>query len=418
VKNLIKHFIPRHLPKDEDAQRKARLTVSVLLIIAYFNVNYIIISLLINYSGGLLSQIPLLIISITTLFLYKSGFSTRILYPVYFISCTVAIAITVFYTNGFLSVLFPWLASTPIVAVLVWSKKGSRISLLAVLLVEILFFWLYLQNYPFPDQIINNKPWVYKAFYLTCNLGLVLILYWIAIVFENAKDTALKNLEIRNKELETEKAKSEALLLNILPEEVANELKDTNRTTARSFDYVSVMFLDIKDFTILSEQQRPEDVIKGLDEYFEAFDRLVVQHNLEKIKTIGDAYMCAAGLPSGNENHAPDIVHTAFLMLEAAHRISFRRKQENKIGYELRVGINSGPVVAGVVGIKKFAYDIWGDTVNTAARMQQMGEAGKINISGTTYELVKDKFTCTYRGKLRAKHKGDIDMYFVDGPLP
>ncbi len=414
MNKLIRYFIPANLSPDEDIQRKARLTIAVLLIIAYFNINYIIISWLIPYPGGLLSQIPLLFISITTLWLYKSGFSDKILYPVYFIACTVCIAITVYYTNGFLSVLFPWLASTPIVAVLVWSKKGSRISLLFVLLVEIFFFYQYLNNHPFPDQIAASKPWVYKTFYFTCNAGLVLILYWIAIVFENAKDTALRNLHTRNEELRIEKEKSDTLLLNILPEEVAEELKATNRTTAKSFELASVMFLDIKDFTILSEQQKPEEVIKGLDEYFEAFDKIVTTQGLEKIKTIGDAYMCASGLPTDNHNHAYDIVATAILMLEEAHKISLQRIAAGKIGYELRVGINSGPLVAGVVGIKKFAYDIWGDTVNTAARMQQMGEAGRINLSGTTYELVKDKYKCSYRGKLRAKHKGDIDMYFVD----
>lgn len=418
MKKLLRYFIPASLPADEDIQRKARLTVGTLLIIAYFNINYIIISWLMPYPGGLLSQIPNLIFSLAVLMLYRAGFPDKILYPVYFIACTICIAITVFYTNGFLSVIFPWLASTPIVAVLVWSKKGSRISLLFVLLVEVIFFLLYLDGYGFPDQIAAAKPWVYKTFYLTCNLGLVLILYWIAIVFENAKDSALQNLHAKNEELRLEKEKSDALLLNILPAEVAEELKATNKTTAKSFDIASVMFLDIKDFTILSEQQKPEEVIKGLDEYFEAFDHLVTKMGLEKIKTIGDAYMCASGLPTTNPQHAYDIVAAAEMMLEAAENISNQRIRDGKIGYEIRVGVNSGPLVAGVVGIKKFAYDIWGDTVNTAARMQQMGEAGKINISGDTFELIKDKYRCKHRGRLVAKNKGEIDMYFVEGKHP
>jgi class 3 adenylate cyclase len=157
----------------------------------------------------------------------------------------------------------------------------------------------------------------------------------------------------------------------------------------------------------------PEDLIEELHECFSAFDEICGRHNLEKIKTIGDAYMCAGGIPKENDTHAVDIVNAALEMLAFMERRKRQREYKGHQPLELRIGINTGPLVAGVVGTKKFAYDIWGDTVNTAARMEQSGEIGKINLSEATYELVKRDFYCRYRGQIQAKNKGLIDMYFV-----
>jgi class 3 adenylate cyclase len=151
---------------------------------------------------------------------------------------------------------------------------------------------------------------------------------------------------------------------------------------------------------------------------FSAFDNILQDRKIEKIKTIGDAYMCASGLPVFNHTHAFDLVNSA---IEIRNFMLTRKKEKESRGeipFELRIGIHTGPVVAGIVGVKKFQYDIWGDTVNHAARMESCGEPGKVNISGTTYELVKDKFSCTYRGKIPAKHKGELDMYFVERLSP
>ena len=218
----------------------------------------------------------------------------------------------------------------------------------------------------------------------------------------------------RNK-IKKGKQRSDELLLNILPEEVADELKEKGSTDAKQFDAVTVMFTDIKDFTRMSEALSPTALVHEIHTFFTTFDEIISKHNIEKIKTIGDAYMCAGGLPVVNTTHASDVVKAAMEIRDfIRQRNDHPDSSEYHPGFEIRIGIHTGPVVAGVVGTRKFAYDIWGDTVNIAARMESSGEAGKINISSSTYEVVKDQFTCSYRGKIQAKHKGEIDMYFVE----
>jgi adenylate cyclase len=211
--------------------------------------------------------------------------------------------------------------------------------------------------------------------------------------------------------VEMEKGRSDALLLNILPEEVASELKTTGTTAAKHYDNVTVLFTDFVNFTQAGEQMSPQDLIDELHNCFKMFDEITAKYNIEKIKTIGDAYLAVAGLPTADNHHAGNVVNAAKEIL------AFMEGRLAKMGsektFQIRIGIHSGSVVAGIVGVKKFAYDIWGDTVNTAARMEQNSEAGKINISQTTYELVKDKFTCEYRGEVEVKGKGGMKMYFV-----
>ena len=210
------------------------------------------------------------------------------------------------------------------------------------------------------------------------------------------------------------KKRSDELLLNILPEEVAEELKQKGHADARQFDLVTVMFTDFKGFTQISERLSPAELVAEIDTCFKVFDEIITRHHIEKIKTIGDSYMCAGGLPVSNQTHAEDVV-TAALEIQQFMQKHFReRRAEGKEVFEIRIGIHTGPVVAGIVGVKKFAYDIWGDTVNIASRLESSGEAGKVNISESTYVLVKEKFNCTHRGKITAKNKGEIDMYFVE----
>lgn len=211
-----------------------------------------------------------------------------------------------------------------------------------------------------------------------------------------------------------EKTRSDDLLLNILPSEIASELKETGSSRTKSFDEVTVMFADFVDFTKVSEKITPEKLVEEIHTCFSAFDGIIQKHKVEKIKTIGDAYLCAGGLPVTDVNHAENVVNAALEMRVYMWERRKLKESRNEIPFELRIGIHSGPVVAGIVGVKKYAYDIWGDTVNIAARLEQNSLPGKINISSRTYALVKDKFTCTYRGKIEAKNKGEIDMYFLE----
>lgn len=223
-------------------------------------------------------------------------------------------------------------------------------------------------------------------------------------------------LKQRNR-ISKEKKRSEELLLNILPEETAEELKATGTAKAKNFDLVSVMFTDFKNFTQASEKLSAEELVAEINLCYSAFDKIVMRYGLEKIKTIGDSYMCAGGLPAPTTTHAADIIRAGLEMQQWIAEHKADRISRNEPYFDLRLGIHSGPVVAGIVGIKKFAYDIWGDTVNTASRMESSGAIGKVNISGTTYELIKEQFVCTHRGKIEAKNKGQIDMYFVESAL-
>ena len=229
------------------------------------------------------------------------------------------------------------------------------------------------------------------------------------VIFRNYRIQKKSNIR-----LDQEKKRSESLLLNILPGETAEELKQTGKAKAKYFAEVTVMFTDFKDFTQASEKMKADELVEEIHFYFSEFDRIVSRYGIEKIKTIGDSYMCVGGLPVCNDSHAKDVVNCAMELQEFMEVQKILRSHSGKTWFELRIGIHTGPVVAGIVGTRKFAYDIWGDTVNTASRMETSGEPGKVNISGATYEKVKDYFSCTYRGKVQAKHKGLVDMYFAN----
>lgn len=230
-------------------------------------------------------------------------------------------------------------------------------------------------------------------------------------ILENQKAELEKEVAERTCEIIEEKKKSDDLLHNILPQEVASELKERGATTAHHFDHVTVLFTDFVDFTIAGERMGSEALVEELHSCFKVFDEIMSKYGIEKIKTIGDAYMAVCGLPKADGHHAEKVVAAA---AEIRSFVEQRRAQLGDRTFDIRIGIHSGEVVAGIVGVKKFAYDIWGDTVNTAARMEQNSEPGKINISQTTYDLVKHKYTCTYRGELDAKNKGKLKMYFVE----
>jgi adenylate cyclase len=227
--------------------------------------------------------------------------------------------------------------------------------------------------------------------------GAILMLLLTGSIYTGLKRTA------------KEKKKSDNLLHNILPIEVAAELKNNGTSRAKQFTNTTVLFTDFVNFTSISENMQPEELVATIDFFFKAFDEIIERNGLEKIKTIGDAYMAVGGLPNEDPNHALNATKAA---IEICDWIQQQKKNGGK--FDIRIGLSSGPVVAGIVGSKKFQYDIWGDTVNTASRIESNSEAGKVNISETTYQLVKENFTCTHRGKINVKGKGEIDMYFVN----
>ena len=257
--------------------------------------------------------------------------------------------------------------------------------------------------------------------------GLVIFLALGILIFlsYSQKKAALKELAEKNtiivkqkEEGEKEKKRSEELLLNILPTETAEELKNYGKAAPRYYKMVTVLFTDFKGFTRIAEKLTPEQLVYELDYCFRKFDEITTKYGIEKIKTIGDAYMCAGGIPIRNRSNPVDVVLAAFEISDFMENWKREKMTKGKEFWEIRIGLHTGPVVAGIVGSRKFAYDIWGDTVNTASRMESSGEPGKINISGATYQFVNSFYDCTFRGKITAKNKGEIDMYFVDRIKP
>lgn len=267
------------------------------------------------------------------------------------------------------------------------------------------------------EQEKDLKAAQYKSNQLILVLGsLVLIgaIIVIAIRYYEVKKTK-DILRKKNQLISSEKERSEELLLNILPFEVAEELKDKGESEARQFDEVSVLFTDFKEFTKTASKLDAKSLVTEINECFKVFDDIIDKYKIEKIKTIGDAYMAAGGLHTPRNSEPKDVVLAAIEMQEF---ISKRKKQHISNGlpyFEMRIGIHTGPVVAGIVGVKKFQYDIWGDTVNTASRMESSGEVGKVNISNDTYDLIKDDkaFNFNDRGLIEVKGKGQMKMWFV-----
>lgn len=268
--------------------------------------------------------------------------------------------------------------------------------------------------------------WFILIFYI---LIPVLMVYGIVMYRINQVKKQKEILEIQVKErthevikqkelLEIEKEKAETLLLNILPSETVEELKAKGKATARQYRMTSIMFTDFKSFTKIAETLPPQELVAELDNYFIKFDGIIEKYDVEKIKTIGDAYMCAGGIPIRNKSNPIDIVLAGLEIQRYVKEYNLAKAKEGGKGWSLRIGIHTGSVIAGVVGIKRFAYDIWGDSVNIASRMEAASNVGMVNISGATYELVKEFFTCEYRGKIKAKNKGNIDMYYVHSIKP
>jgi adenylate cyclase len=298
------------------------------------------------------------------------------------------------------SAVILWSVICPLGALLLVEPRQS-VRWLMVYLVLLLFSGLLQPSV----RIVNNLPESLVIIFFIMNIGAVSSIVFILLAyFVRGKEEAVALLR-------KEQDKSERLLLNVLPQEVASVLKDENRTVAEQFDSISVLFADIVGFTPLTAELPPREMVELLNEVFSFFDSLVEKYDLEKIRSIGDNYMVASGVPRPRPDHASALAHMALEAIEYLNRGEpFKGRQ-----LQFRIGMNSGQAVGGVIGKNKFHYDLWGETINTASRMESHGLPGKIQITRNTYELLKDDFICTLRGHITAKGIGEMETWFLEG---
>jgi class 3 adenylate cyclase len=257
--------------------------------------------------------------------------------------------------------------------------------------------------------------WAYLLYVCVTILTAWRLFRWRVRILEENNRRLEQTVEERTIEVRQQRDQNEALLLNILPKPVATELRSTGAVTPMTFDDVTVCFSDFVGFTLSSEKLPAEALVTALNQYFTAFDEIMGRYGLEKLKTIGDSYMFVSGLPEPRPSHAVDAVLAALEMVEAVRKLS---RPGAPVNWKVRVGLFSGPVVAGVVGVRKFAFDIWGNTVNFAARMESSGAANRVNLSAATWERVRGLIDCTARGPVKIKEGRFMEMYFALGPLP
>lgn len=287
-----------------------------------------------------------------------------------------------------------------LVIAIILSGKASRTVVSIFAFTGATALLLYLEEVR-PDWFTRHASETERAFDVAGNLLFVQLFMGVLV-------------QVLTQNLNQERRKSDRLLRSVLPEAVAQELKQTDRVQPVDYESATVLFTDFVGFTQIAESFTPQELIEELDSCFSQFDRIARKHKLEKIKTIGDAYMAVGGVPLTNQTHAVDCVLAALEIEGVVDQLRAKEMAENRPYWQIRVGIHSGDLVAGIVGREKFSYDVWGDTVNTASRLESSGVAGRINISSVTYELVKDFFECEYRGKVPAKNKGEFEMYFVN----
>ena len=350
---------------------------------------------------------PLFLISISLIFFRLYKFSPEWMFEIIGLSLFIAFAYRVNCTDWVTTLITSATVLIP-AAFLSFTRPAWLAFNFAVFIVANIFFYQYFCNKPVGEYLAERG---------SVTLLITTIVSSLVAIFRyyNIKNNFVNRLVLKEalNEVEAQKMQSEKLLLSILPEKVAEELKKTGKVTPQLYEEATVLFTDFKGFTIIAEHHSPAEMLRMLEYCFGTFDKICEKYHLEKIKTIGDGYMCAGGIPVPNESHALDAVNAALEMQK--FMINYNENPDNQFSLELRIGIHTGPLIAGVIGDKKFAYDIWGNTVNTASRLESSGIERKVNISQTTYELVRDYFDCEYRGMINAKNLGDIKMYLITG---
>lgn len=413
IKLNIDWFIPENYSQSEDSLRKARYFLNACVFTSAFSFFYFLISLYFDMEMPMWAMVHNTIAIGSLPFYLKKGMSLNLLGNLFIFLGSFGVTWTLFFTGGFTSGTLVWYTVLPIASLLLINKKSSYIWTAVCMALVTMFGVLKILDIPLENQIPLEHLHVFN---LSAISGVVLMLFLIALIFETTRENAFKQLRSKNELLSLEKKRSDDLLLNILPEEVAKELKERGKSEPKLFDNTTVLFTDFKEFTVTSEHLSPKELVHDLNNCFSAFDKIMQKYDIEKIKTIGDAYLAVGGLPTPNYTHTKDVVKAALEIREFIRKGKAKKIAQNLPYFEIRVGIHTGPVVAGIVGVKKFQYDIWGDTVNTASRIESNGEAGRINISQSTYELLKDDpdFLFDIRGKIEAKGKGKINMYFIE----
>ncbi len=400
-RHLTNYFIPEVYKSDEQTLHKSRINVSIFLITVIMYVLSVPNTLSLGSPALAIASCVTAVLVTIVLFLYKNGWNNELCAHLHLLGASVGIFAGVFYQGGL--AMIAAIILLPTVGMLSGGKRVALIWLFIVLAFLSLVYYLTTSGYSFSTEYeASQQPYVV----FSGILGIIVALFFVLMVFENEKKRALNLALQTNKDLNVEKQKSDNLLLNILPSDVAQELKNTGDTKARHYDNVTILFTDFLNFTGISEELSPEKLVDELHKAFTGFDDIMEKHNLEKIKTTGDAYLAVSGMRDNEKGHASKAIAAAQDM------IGFL--EENKSVFQIRVGLHTGSIVGGVVGKKKYVFDIWGDAVNLSARMEQLSEAGKINISEQTYQLVKGDYQCTHRGKIEAKNKGAVDMYFVE----
>lgn len=392
---FIDWFIPSEIKKHQTNYRIARITVAIFL---YSSVAYLFSAGNIIYFKEIQKWLSLIafITPIIALFVYKLYNKRTLAVHIYMFGCAQGILGGSLISGGFEATTA--LLLIPAVSMLFASRS------VAIIWIGITVAFVFAMRYMVDHHIqmpIDYLPEYKLHLQMTNTISMILAMTFIIWVYAKERSLATEALV-------QEKDKSDKLLLNILPEEIAEELKNTGQSVAKQYNNITVLFTDFVNFTSISEEMNPGELVHEIDEYFKAYDEIIGKHHLEKIKTIGDSYMAVCGLPQENPNHAINTVNAAIDI------VKFTENYRTKSGkFDVRVGLNSGSVVAGIVGLRKFAYDVWGDTVNTASRMEQNSEGGKINVSQSTYELCKDHFEFEAPRTVEVKGKGEIPMYFV-----
>ena len=387
---------------DEDLRHQKRLLVLLALLILPVSVVWGTVYLALGSTVGFLPFLYLAV-SVGSLALFARTRNFRLLLVIQLLAILLSTSLGQMLVGGFLPSggVALWGILAPLGAIVFLSVRraiGWFLGFVAVFLVTGIAGEILFTDADFPN-------WFNSTMLALNIIGVGAIAFTVLASFAHERDRALAALRV-------EQDKSESLLANILPRSIADRLKANGRAIADHFDSASVVFADVVDFTPLAQRLAPSEVVGILDRLFSGFDSLVEQHGLEKIKTIGDCYMAAAGVPDPSTDHAH---RAALLALDMRESVASSPVGDG-LDLQLRIGINSGPLVAGVIGSKRFLYDLWGDAVNTASRMESLGTPGEIQITLDTYELLKDEFECRPRGTIQVKGKGEMETWYLVGP--